>query len=148
MVDIVVHRERQLGIGAVDRGRRRKQQVPAAMMPASLQNVGEAGQIGVDIGVRVLQRIPDAGLGCEVNHHRKAMLPEQRLDRRPIGKVTPLEMKSGIMAENIEPGRLQPWVIVAVEIVEPNNAPTHLEQTLCHVKSDEAGRSRDQYRLI
>jgi hypothetical protein len=57
-------------------------------------------------------------------------------------------MKSGIMAENIEPGRLQPGVIIAVEIVEPNDTPTHLEQTLRHVESDEPGRARDQYRLI
>ena len=118
------------------------------MMPAPLQNVGKASQIGVDISMRIFQRIPDAGLGCEVNDHWKAILRKQRLDGCPIGEVLFFEMKSGILAQNIEPGGLQPGVIITVEIVDPNNAPAHLEQTLRHVESDEPGRARDQYRLI
>jgi len=74
-------------------------------MPAALQNIGEAGQIGVDISMRILQRVAYAGLSGEVNHHRKTIPLEQRLDGRSIGKIQFFEMKSRIVAENIEPSR-------------------------------------------
>ena len=72
MVDIVVDRERHLGVGAVDRAGRGIDQVPAPLVPAALQHVEEADEVGVDIGVRVLERVAHAGLGREMHHDRRA----------------------------------------------------------------------------
>ena len=50
----------------------------AAVVPAALQHVDEALDIGVDIGVRMVDRITHAGLSREVDHHLKPVLREQR----------------------------------------------------------------------
>jgi hypothetical protein len=60
MIDVVMHRERQPGVGAIDRRRRRKQQVTAAVASAPLRDIQEACKIGVDIGPWILQRRPSA----------------------------------------------------------------------------------------
>ena len=78
MVDIVVHGKRHVGIGAVDRRRRRIEQMPAAVVPAAFEDIGEADQIGIHIGVRIDQRIAHAGLRGEMDDMGKAMLREQR----------------------------------------------------------------------
>ena len=61
--------------------------MPAAIVAAALEDVGEAGQIGIHIGVRIDQRIAHAGLRREMNHIGKAMLREQRCHALAIGKV-------------------------------------------------------------
>ena len=79
MIDIVLHRKRQFGIGAVDRRGRREEQMFAAVVAAAFQHVDEAFDIRIDIGVRIFQRITNAGLGSEMNDDWKSMLREQRL---------------------------------------------------------------------
>ena len=50
MIDVLMHRERHLRIGPVDRARRGIDQVLDARMPAALQDVRKAQQIAVDVG--------------------------------------------------------------------------------------------------
>ena len=82
MIDIVGVRERQLGVGAIDRRRRRKDQMLAAVVPAAFQHVEEALQVGVDIGVRIAERMAHAGLRGEMHDMRKSVLGEQRRGAR------------------------------------------------------------------
>ncbi len=77
MIDIVLHRKRQFGVGAVDRGGRREQQMLAAVVAAAFQHVDEAFEIGIDIGVGMFERIANARLGREMDDDRKPMLLEQ-----------------------------------------------------------------------
>ena len=77
MIGFVVHRKRQFGIGAVDRRRRRIDQMAASMMPATFQHIDEALEIGVDIGMRMIDRITHAGLRREMHHPGKAVFGEQ-----------------------------------------------------------------------
>ena len=53
----------------------------AAVVAATFQHVDEALDIRIDIGVRILQRITDAGLGSKVHHDWKSMVLEQGLGR-------------------------------------------------------------------
>src|SRR3546814_7843456 len=68
VVDAVLDRERQLAVVAVDRARRGVDQVLDAVVAAGLEDVHEADDVGVDVGVRVLERVAYAGLGGEVDH--------------------------------------------------------------------------------
>ncbi len=67
----------------------------------------------------------------------KAIPREQRRYRHTIRHIKPFEPKARVVAEDIEPGRLQPRIIIGVEIVDPDDAVAGLQQPLRHVKSDE-----------
>ncbi len=49
----------------------------ASMMPATFQHVDETLEIGVDIGMRMVDRIAHAGLCREMHHLCKAVPGEQ-----------------------------------------------------------------------
>ena len=130
MVDVVVHRKRHPGVGAVDRTRRGIDQVLDPGVPAALEEIDKADQVGVDVGVRVDQGIADPGLGGQVHHRIKTVLVEQ-LCRWPLRSassrltwVKPLALGQGCHAR-----LFQLRIIVVIEIVE----------------TDDLGPGRDQF---
>src|SRR5688572_13418189 len=120
----------------------------AAVVPTSLQNIGEANQICVNIGMRVPERIPYPGLRGEVDDDAESMPCEQLRNRDAIRQIQLFELKARIVAEDIEPGRLQPRIIISIEVIDPDDAVAGLQQPLHHVESDEARSSRYQSCLI
>ena len=60
MVDVLVHAEGHRRVGAVDRARRGKDEMLDAVVAAALQHVQRADDVGIDVGVRVFQRVADA----------------------------------------------------------------------------------------
>ena len=57
-------------------------------MPAGLEDVGEGDDVALDIGVRILEAVADAGLGREMDDPVEAMLRETGLDRgEPVGEI-------------------------------------------------------------
>src|SRR5436190_2038724 len=52
--------------------------MPAAVMPAAFQDVGEALQIGVHIGVRLPERMAHAGLGSQMDAKARFLQSLQR----------------------------------------------------------------------
>ena len=59
----------------------------AVVMPAAFQYVQEALNIGVDIGVRVLQRVAHTRLRGKMHHLGKAVLRKQRFRGCAIRKI-------------------------------------------------------------
>ena len=55
MVDVLVHRERHLGVEAVDGRRRREDQVLDRVVAAPLEDVEETDDVAVHVGVGVDQ---------------------------------------------------------------------------------------------
>ena len=120
----------------------------AAIVPASFQTIGEADQIGVDIGVRIFKRVSHARLCGQMDDDGKAIPREQRRHRHAIRHVEPFELKAWVVAQDIEPGRLQPRIVIGIEIIDPDDTVAGLQQPLRHVESDEARRPRYQNCLI
>jgi hypothetical protein len=100
-----------------------QQQVSAAVVPTSLQNVRKANKIGVDVGVRILQRVPHSRLRGEVDDDWKSVSHKQLRDGGAINQIQPFEMKAWIVLKDIEPGRFQLRIIISVEVVQPDNSP-------------------------
>ena len=144
MVDIVVHGERHLRVGAVDRRRRCIEQMPAAIVPAALENGGEAGEIGIDISKRIDQRMTNAGLRREMNDIRKAVLLEQCGHAVAVGKVELDEAQAIGFGELGATRFLQRRIVIGIHIVEPDNVAAVAQQTLRDMKADEAGRAGDE----
>ena len=113
-------------------------------MTTAFEDVGEAGKIGVDIGLRLDQRVAHAGLRGQMNHIGKAMLGEQRGDRVPIGDIALDETKSVVRGEHRAARVFQTGIVVGVQIVEIDDTVPILEQPPCHVKANKAGGSGHQ----
>lgn len=61
------------------------------MTPAGLQYIKKTHDIALDIGSGIRNRIPDAGLRCQIDYHIKAVFLEQAVDQRLIGQIPPDE---------------------------------------------------------
>ena len=68
VINTVMLAERRHLVAAIDRGRTGIDQMLDRVMPTPFKNVHEAGQIGVDIGVWIFNRIADTGLGRQMDH--------------------------------------------------------------------------------
>ncbi len=120
----------------------------AAMVPASFQHVDETREIGVDIGMRMVDRIAHAGLCREMHHFGKTMPGKQAFRRRAVGEIDPLERKAALPTQDVEPRLLQRRVVIVVEIVETDHGAAFGQQPPRNVKADETRGPGDQYRLI
>ena len=102
--------------------------MPAAIVPAAFENIGEADEIGIHIGVRIDQRMAHAGLRREMHHERKAMLREQGRHAGAIGEIELDKAKAVELGQLRQPRVFQLRIVISVQIVEPDNlaaiAPT------------------------
>src|SRR5215207_2651076 len=98
--------------------------------------------------MRIPERISHARLCGQMDDDRKSMPRKQFRNRNAIGEIQPFELKARVVAKDIEPGRLQPRIIIVIEIVDPDDAMAGLQQPLRYVESDEARGPRYQNCLI
>src|SRR5205823_5256021 len=80
-------------------------------------HVEEAGDIRLDIGVRIDQRMPHSRLRGEMHHLRKPPGGEQRGHFHPIGDVEPLEAEAREGGDLLQPLLLEPHVLARIDIV-------------------------------
>ena len=116
-------------------------------MPAAFQNVEEAGEVGIRIGVRIDQRVAHAGLRGEMHDVGKAMLGEQRRHAGAVGEIELDEAEAAILRELVEARLLERRIVVGVEIVEADDGAAIRQQPARHMKADEAGRAGDEDRI-
>ncbi len=90
-------------------------------MAATFENVREADQIGVDIGVRIDQRMAHAGLRREMDDIAKPMLGEVRRHARAVGEIELDEREARQPRQFGQARVLQLGVVVGVEIVETDH---------------------------
>ena len=121
MIDVVGGAERHPGVGAIDRRRRRIDEMAAAVVAAAFQDVEEADEIGVHIGMRVDQRMPDAGLRGEMDHERKAMLGEQGRGGGAIRQIQPHEFEILGARELLQPRFLQRRIVIRREVIDADH---------------------------
>ena len=93
----------------------------AFIVPASFQNIDKALEIGVDVGMGMIDRMAHAGLGREVDHHRKPMLGKQRSHRRTIRQIGLHETEPRILAQDVQPRLLQRRIVIIVETVQADD---------------------------
>ncbi len=122
--------------------------MPAPVMAASFQNVKKAFDIGIHIGMGMLQRIADAGLRREMDDDGKAVLRKQRLDGVAIGQIEPGKAETRVPAQYCETRFLQRGVVIMVDDIEADHRPAVAQQPLRDVEADEPGRSGNQDRSI
>src|SRR5262245_52106601 len=93
----------------------------AAMMATAFQDVGEPLQVGVDIGMRVLQRVAHAGLRREVDDTRKAVLGKQLCYTGAVSEVQLDETEALELRQLCAPGLFQRRIVVGIQVIEPDD---------------------------
>jgi hypothetical protein len=112
---------------------------------AAFEDVHEADQVAVDVGMRVLQRIAHAGLGGQVDHAveafsaaNSASMPARSATssftkRKPAGGCSRAS-RSSFSAD----------VVVVVEVVEADHLVAARQQAQAVVHADEPGTTSNQ----
>ena len=144
VVDRIGFRERGLDVGAVHGTGRRVNQVPHAGLAATLHDVPEPDQVGVDVGGGVVDGVPDARLGGEVDDSVESAFFEQPPNRVSICKVAAHHLKTWNPLKFGGASFLQRDRVVVVEVVEPDDLDAVLKETPRRVAANESGRAGDQ----
>src|SRR4029453_7665447 len=98
------------------------------MGAAALEYMKEAGHVRTDIGMRVVERVADAGLGGEMNDPLRPLLGEGCLDDSTVGEIALDEGKPLLLHQPLEPGLLKRHVVIGAEIVEADDSMAAVEK--------------------
>ena len=118
----------------------------AAVVAAAFQHIDEALQIGVDIGVRMRDRMAHAGLRREMHDMRKFVVLEQRRRRVAVGEIELDEVEMVGLREFGAPRFLQRGIVIGRHDVDADHAAALRQQPPRHMKADEAGGAGDEDR--
>jgi hypothetical protein len=144
MVDVVVHREGQRGVGPIDGAAGGVDQVRDPHVPAALQDVQEGDDVRVDVGVGVGQRVAHPRLRGQVDHAVEPSPAEQLGDGGALGEVQLAEAEARVPPQLRQPRLLEGDVVVVVEAVDPDEVVAARQQAPADMKADEAGRAGHQ----
>src|ERR1700728_1269717 len=115
-----------------------------AAMTAAFEHVEEAGKIGVKIGMRILQRVPNARLRREMHHWAELAVAEDRLGAGAVGKIELVTGKVVERPQDREPGLLERRVVIVVDTVDADDGAAAFEEPPCQYKADKARGAGDQ----
>ena len=93
MISFLLLRERQGGIGAVNTGTARIDQMINVVMTATLQNIEKAVHVIPDIRVGILNRVTHTRLRCQMNNSLNIKLIEETFNFFTIDNVQFYESK-------------------------------------------------------
>ena len=114
------------------------------IVTTTFQDVGETHQIGIDVGMRILQGVPHARLGRQVNHTLWLVLSEQGLHGGPVGHVLTNLGESWFTGQALKPRFLQSGVVVIVDVIYADYFITSVKQPMRQMGANEARRARNQ----
>jgi hypothetical protein len=126
MIGDAVHRERHVGVGPVYRAGRGVHKVLDAIVPAAFEHVQRAADVAAHVGVRILQRVAHARLGCQMHHPREFLAGEELRHGRVVGKIEldGAELRRG---EAPEARLLESHVVVVIEVIESDDLVAGIE---------------------
>jgi len=134
--------------------------VPHRVVPASLEDVDEAVEVALHVGVGVDQGVAHAGLRGEVRDVIELLVPEERVDRGLIRDVGPGErelvvliaQQEGVVgdprpgdAEVEEAAVLDGRIVVVVDVVEADDLVALLDEPLRQVVAHEPRRTSHEH---
>lgn len=117
--------------------------MPDAAVAAPFQNIQMADQITFRVDHRILQRITYPSLRRQMNNAVKPLGGEQRLHRLGFGNIHLDEVKIRQRLQPRQARLFQGYLIVAVEVINPDHGMPGGAQRLGHIKTDESGCAGD-----
>src|SRR5262249_35878131 len=117
-------------------------------MPTAFENVEKAGKIGVEISVRVLQRIANTGLRGQMHHRPELALGKNAFDRAALGEIDLLESKFAKFAQNSQACLLQCRIVIIVDAVHADHGATSFKEPAGKRKADETRGAGNQDGIL
>ena len=141
-----------LFVGAVDAGGGGIDQVRHGAVAAGLQDVVEADEVALDVGIRIGDGVPDSGLGGQVHHHIGLPLGKDTVHSRPVGNIALHKGPGGagmLCGAGLNLGQtpvLDGYIVVVVQVVHAHDGHRgHGIQELQHqVGANEARGTGDE----
>ncbi len=90
-------------------------------MPAAFEDVREAHQVAVHVGVGVDQRVAHAGLGGHVGDLVETLRVKQCLHPVAVGQIKSHEAEIVTAFQLRQPVALELRVVVVIDVVQPND---------------------------
>jgi len=115
---------------------------------ATFQNVEKAYDIGVDIGLRILQRVAHPGLRGKMDDRSELAVAEHGFREFAIGEIEPVKSEILVLAKNREPRLLECRIVIGIDIIYADNRAAMLKQPSREAKSDKACGAGDQNRIL
>src|SRR3974377_2511626 len=107
------------------------------VVAATFQNITEADAIGIDIGVRVDQRMANACLRREVYNKGKPMLAKKRGGCRAVREIGPHEFEIIRSGKLVQARLLQLWIVIGRQVIDTNHLAAALHQMARNMEADE-----------
>ena len=115
--------------------------MPAPIVPASFQDVGEPDEVGIHIGMGVNERMPHAGLSPEMDDMGEAVFGKQARHALAIGQIQPGKPKVGVRCQLCQTRFLQGWIVVGVEVVQTYDRFPVVQKSARNMVADKSGRA-------
>ena len=111
------------------------------VVAAAFEDVQEALDIGVDVGVRIFNRVAHAGLRGEIDDAVEAFFSKECLHGFAVRDIGFDKTKTIAAFEAGQAGVLEAHVVIGVHVVEADNFVAAIEQDFAGVRADEPGRA-------
>lgn len=111
------------------------------LMPAPLQEIEEAHDVAVDIGLGVGQGVPHAGLGGQVHDPLNGLARKQSGHGCAVGQIQLEESEPLEGRELSQPCFLEAHVIIVIEVIKAQDDLAALQEPSGDMVADEAGRA-------
>lgn len=120
------------------------------IVAAGFEDVHEANDIGIDVGMRIFKAVANAGLGGKIDYPIKSVFGKDLFDGSAIAQVSLNEGKALMIAENGEAIMFQLHLVVIVEIIKTHDLVATLEKVNGEMKADKPRCARNQnlHRLL
>jgi len=112
-------------------------------MTAAFEHIEKAREISVEISMRILQRVANPGLRCEMHDRPEFACAKDAFDIALRSEIDFVEGKIAEVAEDVEPGLLESRIIVIVDAVHADHGATTFEKSAGQSKADEACNARN-----
>lgn len=122
--------------------------MPHPPFPRQFEHIDMPRKVGTDIGVRIDERVANPRLGAQVDDRLDHLVVQRSLNRVHVRKVQFMEGEEPAMSlmQRIEPGALERYGIIIIEIVDADDGMTLRHQPVGDVHTDEAGCAGDKNR--
>ena len=144
MVDVVVHREGHRCVGTIDAGTAGINEMLYSVVAATFKNVGEANDIALDVGKRVLDGVAHTGLRSEIHHSLRSMRSERIFDSFFVGQINTQVNVILMIGMSSQSRFFDGRVVVVVVIVDANDGIAAFQQSHGEIGADKAGRAGDE----
>ncbi len=113
-------------------------------MAAAFEHVEKAREIRIEIGVGIIQRVPNAGLRGQMHDRAEIAIAKNRLDRPAIGKIDLVEVEILKLSQNREARFLECRIVIVIDAINANDAAPVLKKAPRQREAKKAGCTGDQ----